>query len=107
MTVLLVLPAIVVTICFFVILFGIETRPGADTGGIDSADSAWLTLVLGLVMAGLIAIRLQGPGSPLAWAADRRSASPRWSRSCATRPARRPDHRRPALRAARRSGRCS
>ena len=30
MTVLLVLPAVAVTICFFVILFGIEDRPGAD-----------------------------------------------------------------------------
>jgi MFS family permease len=68
MTVLLVLPAIVVTICFFIILFGIENRPGADTGRIDLAGLGLVTLVLALVMAGLIAVRLQGPGSPLAWA---------------------------------------
>jgi MFS family permease len=67
MTVLLVLPAVAVTICFFVILFGIEDRPGASTGGIDVTGLGLVTLVLGLVMAGLIAVRLQGPGSPLAW----------------------------------------
>ena len=67
MTVLLVLPAVAVTICFFVILAGIEDRPGASTGGIDVTGLGLVTLVLGLVMAGLIAVRLQGPGSPLAW----------------------------------------
>ena len=35
MTVVLMLPAIVVTVCFFVILFGIETRPGHAGGGFD------------------------------------------------------------------------
>jgi MFS family permease len=68
MTVLLMLPAVAVTTCFFVILFGIENRPGASTGGLDVPGLGLVTLVLGLVMAGLIAVRLQGPGSPLAWA---------------------------------------
>jgi MFS family permease len=68
MTVLLVLPAIAVTVCFFVILLGIEDRPDASTGGLDVTGLGLVTLVLGLVMAGLIAVRLQGPGSPLAWA---------------------------------------
>ena len=67
MTVLLVLPAVAVTICFFVILAGIEDRPGVSTGGIDVTGLGLVTLVLGLVMAGLITVRLQGPGSPLAW----------------------------------------
>ena len=67
MTVLLVLPAVAVTICFFVILFGIENRPGASTGGMDVTGLGLVTLVLGLIMAGLIAVRLQGAGSPLAW----------------------------------------
>ena len=39
MTVLLALPAIVVTVVFFVIWFGIEDIPGTATGGIDSAAS--------------------------------------------------------------------
>ncbi len=68
MTFLLMLPAIAVTLCFFVVLFGIENRPGAAPGGIDVTGLALVTLALGLVMAGLITVRLQGPGSVLAWA---------------------------------------
>ncbi|NYG59158.1 MFS family permease [Nocardioides daedukensis] len=67
MTFLLALPAIVVTACFFVIWFGIEDVRGESTGGIDYAGLAAITAVLGLVMGGLIAIRLQGADSLLAW----------------------------------------
>jgi MFS family permease len=67
MTVLLMLPAIAVTICFFVVLVGIEDRPGASTGGLDLTGLGLVTLALGLGMAGLIVVRLQGAGSPLAW----------------------------------------
>jgi MFS family permease len=67
MTVVLMLPAIVVTVCFFVILFGIERDPGTPGGGIDWIGLALITAVICFVMGGLIAIRLQGPGSLLAW----------------------------------------
>ncbi|MET1057956.1 MAG: MFS transporter [Nocardioides sp.] len=67
MEVLLMLPAIVVTLCLAVIWFGIEDTPGESTGGIDLGGLAWVTTVLGLVMAGLIVIRLDGAGSPWAW----------------------------------------
>ena len=67
MTVLLMLPAIVVTACLVVIWFGIEDAPGESGGGIDWGGLALITTVLGLVMAGLIAIRLQGPDSLAAW----------------------------------------
>ena len=67
MTVLLALPAVVVTLCLPVIWVGVENRPGEATGGIDWTGLALVTGALGLVMAGLIAIRLQGPGSLLAW----------------------------------------
>ena len=67
MTVLLALPAIVVTVCFFVIWFGIEDAPGISTGGIDWPGFALITTVLGLVMGGLIALRLSGPASFLPW----------------------------------------
>ena len=67
MTVLLALPAIVVTLCFFVIWFGIEDAPGTSDGGIDWPGFTMITGVLGLVMGGLIAIRLTGPGSLLPW----------------------------------------
>ena len=68
MTFLLALPAIVVTVVFFVIWFGIEDSPGQATGGYDWGGLALITVVIGLVMGGLIAIRLQGPGSVLPWA---------------------------------------
>jgi MFS family permease len=64
---LLMLPAIAVTVVFFVIWFGVEDRPGTATGGIDVVGLALVTLSLGLVMAGLILIRLNGPGYLLAW----------------------------------------
>jgi MFS family permease len=68
MTVLLALPAIAVTLCFIVIWFGIEDMEGTATGGIDVGGLVLLTSSIGLVMGGLIAIRLDGPGSPLPWA---------------------------------------
>ena len=68
MTFLLALPAIVVTVVFFVIWFGIEDAPGVATGGYDWGGLALITIVLGFVMGGLIAIRLQGPASVLPWA---------------------------------------
>ena len=100
---LLALPAIVVTVVFFVIWFGIEDAPplrgssdpsllGAErqprtlrrvgahpragagvrdpsrnAGGYDWGGLGLITVALGLVMGGLIAIRVQGPGSVLAW----------------------------------------
>ena len=67
MTVLLMLPAIAVTACLFVIWFGVEDAPGESSGGIDYGGLALITSVLVLVMAGLIVIRLDGPGSLLAW----------------------------------------
>jgi MFS family permease len=68
MAFLLALPAIVVTVVFFIIWFGIEDAPGEGTGGYDWGGLALITVVLGLVMGGLIAIRLQGPGALLPWA---------------------------------------
>ena len=67
MTFLLALPAIVVTVVFFVIWFGIEDAPGEATGGYDWGGLVLITLALGLVMGGLIAIRVQGPDTLLPW----------------------------------------
>jgi MFS family permease len=67
MPVLLSLPAVVVTLCLVVVWFGVEDRPGESTGGIDWVGLGLVTLALGLVMAGLVVIRLDGPASPLAW----------------------------------------
>jgi MFS family permease len=67
MNVLLALPAMVVTAVFFVILFGIEDAPGESSGGIDWVGFGLVTLALSLVMAGLVLIRVDGPGSVQAW----------------------------------------
>ena len=68
MSALLMLPAIAVTLCFFVVLVGIEDRPGVSSGGLDAIGLGLVTLALGLVMAGLVVVRLEGPGSLGAWA---------------------------------------
>jgi MFS family permease len=67
MTVLLMLPAIVVTICLGLIWWGIEDAPGESTGGIDYGGLALITAALGLVMAGLVVVRLEGADSIVAW----------------------------------------
>lgn len=67
MSVLLALPAIVTTVVLVVIWVGIEDAPGEATGGYDWGGLALVTGALGLVMGGLIAIRVQGPDSLLAW----------------------------------------
>lgn len=67
MTFLLALPAIVVTAVFFVIWWGIEDAPGTSSGGIDWTGLALVTAALGLVMGGLIALRVVGPGNVLPW----------------------------------------
>ena len=68
MTVLLALPAIAVTLCFVVIWFGVEDMSGTPGGGFDVGGLVLITSSIGLVMGGLIAIRLEGPGSPVPWA---------------------------------------
>jgi len=68
MTVLLMLPAIAVTLVLALIWLGIRDRPGTSEGGLDLLGLALVTLALGLVMAGLIVMRLEGAGSPVAWA---------------------------------------
>ena len=67
MSVLLMLPAIAVTLCLFAVWFGVEDAPGEATGGFDLPGLALVTAAIGLVMAGLVVIRLDGPGSLLAW----------------------------------------
>ena len=66
-TVVLMIPAIVVTVAFVVIWFGIERDPPTAGGRIDLGGLALISLSIGLVMGGLIAIRLQGTGHPLGW----------------------------------------
>ncbi|WP_134767318.1 MFS transporter [Nocardioides sp. 1609] len=67
MSVLLMLPAVAVTLCLFAIWFGIEDAPGTATGGFDWTGLALVTAAIGLVMGGLIALRVAGPDSFLPW----------------------------------------
>ncbi|WP_235997127.1 MFS transporter [Aestuariimicrobium ganziense] len=65
---LLSLPAIVVTAVFFVILVGIEQTPGDDADGrLDWGGLGLVTLSLGLLMAGLVLLRLWGAGALAGW----------------------------------------
>lgn len=64
----LALPAIAVTLALVAIRYGVEDDPGQGAGGYDRTGLALVTAVLGLVMAGLVVIRLHGPGSIPAWA---------------------------------------
>ncbi len=67
MNILLALPAIVVTAVFFVILAGIEQVPGESSGGIDWTGLGLITVALGVLMGGLVFLRLDGAGSPRGW----------------------------------------
>jgi MFS family permease len=67
MNVVLAIPAIVVTAVLVLVWFGIEDAPGESSGGIDWTGLALVTLALGLVMAGLVLVRVDGPSSVWAW----------------------------------------
>lgn len=68
MPVLLALPAVAVTLCLPVVWWGVERdEPGPVAGGFDWTGLALLSLAVGLVMGGLIDLRVAGPGSPWPW----------------------------------------
>src|SRR6195952_695794 len=67
MTLLLMIPAIAVTLCFVVVWFGVAGTPPVATGRMDLRGFWLVSLAIGLVMAGLILVRIQGPGAVLPW----------------------------------------
>lgn len=67
MTTLLAVPAVAVTLCLPVIWFGVDETLVLDQGPFDWPGLGWLVAVVGTVMVGLIVIRLDGVGSPVAW----------------------------------------
>lgn len=68
MTTVLMMPAVAVTLCFFAIWFGVAAAPAEDAGGrIDWAGFAWVSLAIGVLMGGLILVRLDGPGALRPW----------------------------------------
>jgi MFS family permease len=68
MNLLLTLPAIAVTICFVVVFLGVAPTPPVHTGRLDLRGFGLVTVAIGLVMAGLILVRIQGPGHVAPWA---------------------------------------
>lgn len=67
MTVVLMVPALAVTACFAVVWFGVAETPPVATGRLDGRGFALVTVAISLVMAGLILIRLDGPGAVPPW----------------------------------------
>jgi MFS family permease len=61
------LPAIAVTACFFVILFGVKESPDLHPGTFDGVGMALVAAALLAFTGGLFLLRLQGPSSPVAW----------------------------------------
>lgn len=67
MTALLCVPAVVVTVCLALVWFGVTDSAPVARGGIDWPGFALITLALGTVMGGLVAIRVRGTDSMLPW----------------------------------------
>lgn len=69
MTTLLMLPAVVVTLALVAIWFGVTEPAVIARGRIDWPGFGLLTLALTLLMAGLVIMRLTGPGDVRPWLA--------------------------------------
>jgi len=60
-------PALAVTACLVVVWFGIANTPPRDQGSVDLIGLFWAVVTIGLVMCGLILVRVDGPGSLWPW----------------------------------------
>ncbi|KQO97725.1 MFS transporter [Leifsonia sp. Leaf264] len=64
----LLVPAIAVAICFFVVLFGVKESPDLTGGKFDTGGLVLISLALLALTGGLSLLRLSGPGDLLSWA---------------------------------------
>ncbi|WP_053351894.1 MFS transporter [Leucobacter musarum] len=64
----LLVPGVLVTLCFFVIAFGVAESPEQLGGRLDYVGLMLITVALLAFTGGLSLLRLQGVGSVLAWA---------------------------------------
>jgi MFS family permease len=69
MWLLLLVPAVCVIACFFVILFGVKESPDLTGGRLDYTGLALISAALLVLTAGLSFMRVTGPESPLPWTA--------------------------------------
>jgi MFS family permease len=67
MAVVLAVPGVVVTLVWLAILRWLPATTPRSGGGLDWPGLGLLTLMLALLMGGLVVVRVQGPGSVLAW----------------------------------------
>lgn len=63
----LLIPALLVVACFFVILLGVEDNPNRVGGKLDVVGLSLLSFALIAFTGGLSLLRLEGPASLLAW----------------------------------------
>ncbi|WP_221584304.1 MFS transporter [Microbacterium sp. G2-8] len=66
--VVLLVPAIAVVACFFVILFGVAESPHQAGGRLDTTGLMLVSFALIAFTGGLSLLRVHGPADPLAWA---------------------------------------
>ncbi|EOM77863.1 MFS transporter [Rhodococcus rhodnii] len=64
---LMAVPALAVTGCFVVVLLGVRDAPVPSGGRFDLRGLGVFALAIGLVMTGLVTVRVLGPSSPLPW----------------------------------------
>ena len=66
--VVLLVPAVLVVVCFFVILFGVKESPEPTGGHFDTVGLILISFALIAFTGGLSFLRLNGVGDPLSWA---------------------------------------
>lgn len=66
--VVLLVPAICVVVCFFVILFGVKESPEQTRGKLDLVGLSLISIALIAFTGGLSLLRLMGPGELVPWA---------------------------------------
>ncbi len=67
LTVVLLVPAILVVVCFFVILFGVKESPEPTGGVFDTVGLVLISFALIAFTGGLSFLRLNGVADPLSW----------------------------------------
>ncbi len=68
MTLVLAVPAVAVTLSLLAVWFGVAPAEPEAEGSVDWGGFAWLSLAIGVLMGGLVLVRVDGPSSPWAWA---------------------------------------
>lgn len=68
LTIVLLIPALLVVVCFFVILFGVKESPEPTGGRLDAIGLILISLALIAFTGGLSFLRLNGVADPLSWA---------------------------------------